>query len=221
MSNRKATEAFILEHIGMMTKSKHTTQLYAARFAEMNDTAFDAFMKRLKSGEEKLAVYDPNFSDGGLDVEKNIAIAKKLGHDFFEPLVYETDGIIPAHTTPIKFMVVDLPVRRASQSIVKKARVPPDNKIIDMLTGQPTGASKGAKITTPELQYCAAMGLDNTLLELMKYRGGDVGGNNAYRAMMAKYGTADFNALKPYATGVESTKTMKVFFTGAHLKSNL
>lgn len=221
MSKRKETEAFILEHLGMMTKSRHTVDLYKQRFAQMSDKDFAVFIDNLKNKRELLVVYDPNFSEDGLDVEKNLAIAKKLGHDFFQRLVYESDGVLPGHVTPVKFMVLDLPTRRASQSIVKKAKVPPNNKVVDILTGQVTGASKGAKLSMPEIQYCRAMGLMNTLEETLKYRGGDIKGGNAYRAMIAKYGTANLTALRPYASGVESTKTLKAFLTGAHLKNNL
>lgn len=220
MANRKAAEAFILNQVGQMTESRHTVNVYKKRFEGMSDKAFDDFMKRLKTGEEKLVVVDPNFSKGGLSTEKNIKIARNLGHDFWQPLVYSSDGIIPAHITPVKFMVIDLPTRRASQSIIKKAKVPANNKTIDLLTGQVTGASKGAKLSMPEIQYCNSLNLVKVLEETIKWRGGDVKGNNAYRAMIAKYGTANSESLKPYASGVESTKTMGVFFTGAHLKNN-
>lgn len=221
MANRKETEAFILNHLGMLTKSRHTVNLYKKRFEEMSDKEFGEFIGRLKTREELLNVYDPNFSEDGLDVNKNFKIAEKLGHNFFQRLVYASDGVLPEHVTPIKFMVLDLPSRRASQSIVKKAKIPPNNKVVDMLTGQVTGASKGAKLSMPEIQYCRSMGLNNTLEETLKYRGGDIKGGNAYRAMLAKYGTASLSALKPYASGVESTKTLKAFLTGAHLKNNL
>ena len=101
------------------------------------------------------------------------------------------------------------------------AEQPDHNKSIDAVSGQVTGESKGAKISYPELQICAAMGMDNSMIELMKYRGGDAKGGMALNAMLNKYGAANLNTLSNYASGVGSTNTLKTFLTAAHLKSTL
>jgi hypothetical protein len=103
----------------------------------------------------------------------------------------------------------------------KKISIPENNKTIDSLTGQPAGDSKGAKISYDELQICAGMGLDASMVEMMKYRGGDLGGFRALSAMIARTGSANLNTLSAYASGVESTKTVKTILTGMHLKSTL
>jgi hypothetical protein len=115
----------------------------------------------------------PNFG-ASPTLERNIAVAKKLGHDFFQRLwIGEHDGI-PTHLTPVKYMVIDMPLRRASQMLVKKLSVQESDKTSDILSGQPTGeARRGAKISFPELQVMTAMGLDKSVTELFKYRGGD------------------------------------------------
>jgi hypothetical protein len=116
---------------------------------------------------------------------------------------------------------MDLPVRRASQLLIKKISVPDDSRTVDALTGQPTGESKGAKLSYPELQVCAAMGLDNSMVELMKYRGGDNKGLIAFNAMLSRYGRVNLKSVEPYASGVESTKTLKTFLTSMMLRSTL
>ena len=133
----------------------------------------------------------------------------------------EGKGDVPTHLTPIEYLVVDLPLRRASQLLIKKIKVPDHSNVIDALTGQPTGESKGATLSHPELQVCAAMGLEDSMVELMKYRGGDNKGIVALNGMLSKYGTANLKTLSNYASGVESTKTLKTFLTCMHLKSTL
>lgn len=221
MSNRAATEAFILKTLHDLAPKGETASFYKERFDKMSDKEFEAFIARLESGEEFLVLVVPNFSESGLSVERNFKIAKQLGHNFFQRLWIGKQDDQPAYLTPIEYLVVDLPVRRASQLLIKKISVPEHNKTVDILTGQPTGDSKGSKISYPEVQNLAAMGLDNCVVEFMKYRGGDLKGHNALNAMISRYGEAKQETLKNFASGVESTRTLKTFLSSMHLRSSL
>lgn len=219
--NRKKSELFIYEYIEKLLPKSGNVNIYKKLFASMSDEQFDSFMKDLESGKQILSIIAPNLSEFKLSTERNLAIADELGHNFFEHIWIEGKDDMPTYLTPITYMVVDLPLRRASQILIKKIRVPDDMRTVDTLTGQPTGESKGAKISYPELQVCAAMGLENTMVELMKYRGGDNKGNVAYNAMISKYGTANLKTLSNYTSGVESTKTLKTFLTCMHIAASL
>lgn len=218
MANRAKAEQFILKYIKKISPNSQNVTLYQDFFKTLTDEAFDVFMTNLKEGKQYLSLIEPNNSQSSLSVENNLAIAKELGHNFFEQLWIADKPNEPAYLTPVPYLVVDLPVRRASQLLTKKIKVPEHNKTVDLLTGQPTGESKGAKISYPELQVCAAMGLEESMTELMKYRGGDVRGNKAYNAMLSKFGTANLKTLSNYASGVESVKTLKTFLNAMHLK---
>jgi hypothetical protein len=219
--NRKKTESFIISYIDKIVPESKNPDIYRKLFSRMNDDQFSTFIDELESGKRILSVIVPNLTGVKTSVENNYKIAEELGHDFFEQIWIEGKGDTPTYLTPIKYLVVDLPLRRASQSLVKKISVPDHNRIVDTITGQPTGDSKGAKISYPELQVSAAMGLENTMVELMKYRGGDNKGWNAYTAMLSKLGTTNLKTLSNYASGVESTATLKTFLTCVHLKSTL
>lgn len=221
MSNRTETENFILTYIGKLLPGDSNTNNYRDLFSKMSDTEFTTYIEDLAAERKYLILIAPNFSEHNLSIERNLDTAKELGHEFFQRIWIEGRGDIPTHLTPVPYMVVDLPMRRASQLLIKKISVPDDNKTIDSLTGQPTGASKGAKISYTELQVCAAMGLESSMVELMKYRGGDVKGFNAMNSMISKYGSANLKTLSNYASGVESTNTLKTFLTAMHLKSTL
>jgi hypothetical protein len=163
----------------------------------------------------------PNFGPSPT-LERNTALAERLGHDFFQRLwIGEHDGI-PTHLTPVKYMVIDMPLRRASQMLIKKLSVQESDKTFDILSGQPTGeAKRGAKISFPELQVMAAMGLDKSITELFKYRGGDTKGRRALNAMINRHGTANLETLRHYAGGVESTRTVSTFLKAMHLSNTL
>lgn len=221
MTKRKEAEAFIISYVEKITPNTENGNIYRNIFKAMNDKDFDAFITDIETGKKNIAVIVPNFSKAKLSVERNLQIAKELGHNFFQRIWIEGKGDLPTYLTPNPYLIFDLPVRRASQLLTKKISVPKHNRVIDALTGQPTGESKGAKISYPELQVCAAMGLDNTMVELMKYRGGDARGHAALNGMLSRYGQANQNTLSGYASGVESTRTVKTFLLAAHLKSTL
>lgn len=219
--NRLAATTFILKYLKEIMPKGKTVDYYKERFEKMSDADFDAFMKRLGTQEEFLVLYAPNFSEAGISVERNLAIGKQLGHDFEQRLYIGAKGNRLGYLTPIKYLVVDLPVRRVSQLLKKKIRVPEHTHTIDALTGQVTGDSRGAKVSYPELQILAAMGLDESITELIKYRGGDLRGHSAMTSMINRYGQASLKTLANFASGVESTKTLKTFLTSMHLKANL
>ena len=222
MPNRAAAEKVILTYVGRLTPGDSSNvEIYKKFFSEMNDTEFERFIKDIEDSRKFISLTIPNFGKSKVTVENNFQVAEDLGVKFFQRVWIEGKDGLPTYLTPNPYLVVDLPVRRASQTLTKKISVPDHNKIVDSLTGQPTGESKGAKLSYPELQMCAAMNLDHSMVELMKFRGGDIGGNAALNGVISKYGRASQTVLNQYSTGVESTKTLKTFLTSAHLKNTL
>lgn len=221
MPNRSKAEAFIFQFLKDIEPTGYNVEQYKTVFKEMSDKDFDTYMRGLRDGTKFLVIFRPMYKAGGLTVENNLEIAKKYGLEFFENLVYTNtpDGI--DYKAPVKTLVVDLPYRRQSQTLFKKISIPDNNKVIDELTHQPTGDSRGAKISYPELQVLVGMGLDNTVSELIQYRGGDKNGFNAYNAMFMRYGNANLRTLSEYSSGVESTKTLKTYLTACHLTNTL
>lgn len=219
--NRKAAEQFIIDSIGKIVKGNFNTDRYKKYFASLSDVDFDYFMASLKNGSKFLTIQLPNFSESDITVENNVKVASQLGLDFFQRIWMGPTSDMPRYLTPVKYMVIDLPVRRASQMLIKGISVAEHNRTTDMYTGQVAGDSKTSKISFPELQVAAAMNLDNSMVELIKYRGGDIKGGYALDAMLKKYGHASIATLSKYASGVESTDTLKTFLNCCHLKNNL
>lgn len=219
--NRLGAVQFILKYIEKIAPNSGNKKIYEEFFARMSDKEFESFMSDIRDGKRILCIIVPNFKQSALSVENNLKIGQELGHDFFQRLWIEGKEDMPTHLTPEKYMVLDMPLRRASQLLIKKISVPSHNKVVDALTGQPTGESKGARISYPELQVSAAMGLEKSMVELMKYRGGDNRGGAAFTGMVSRLGTANLSALNQFSSGVESTHTLKTFLTAAHLKSTL
>jgi len=219
--NRKATEEYILTWLQKITNDDSNVEIYKNFFKTMSDKDFFNYMTDIEKGTKFLTITAPVFNKTALSVERNIKLGKELGHNFFQKIWIGAKEGMPAYLTPIPYLVIDLPIRRASQLLTKKISTPEHNKTVDVLSGQPTSASKGSKISYPEIQVLAAMGLDESIVELIKYRGGDNKGFSAMNAMISKLGSTNMKTLSGYASGVESTKTLKTFLVGMMLKNNL
>lgn len=222
MSNlRTETQEFILTYIRKITGGDENVKIYQDLFASMSNKDFEEFMKGIESGETRLAVVCPNFSKQKLSTERNLAIAKELGHKFFQRIWFQGDENTPTYLSPIPYLVVDLPLRRQAQLLVKKISIPETNSSVDDLTGQPTGKSRGSKISYPETQVMAAMGLDNSLVEMIKYRGGDTKGFQAMNTYISRMGNVSLDSIKHLAGGVEATKTLQIYLNCLHLSNTL
>lgn len=216
--NRKAAEAEILKWIGKLIPDSGNVEIYQNLFASMDDAAFAVWMEKLERQEIRLAVIAPNLPNGGkLEVERNLKLADELGHNFFERILIDNGNDIPPYLSPVPYLVVDLPLRRQAQLLVKKISIPEDTKSVDDLTGQPTGKSKGSKISYPETQIMAALNLDNNLTEMLKYRGGDEKGFDALNAAISKTGGVSLKSIEKLGTQVKSTQTLSIMLTCMHL----
>ena len=220
--NRKEAEKIIIDMVEAILPGGGNKEVYENFFAKMSDKDFDIWMEDLNSGRERPFIYVPNLGKVKISTERNFAIAKKIGHNFFERIwIDEKDPNRPKYLTNVPYIVLELPVRRQSQLLVKKISVPENNKSIDQLSGQAAGDSRSARISYPELQFLMGMNLPNSLLEFMKFRGGDKGGFNAMNRTISADGTVTLRSINHLSTGVESTKTLSAYLTAMHLRNTL
>ena len=218
---RKKTEAYILDYIQKIDPSGENAKIYIEKFKAQSDDDFEAMIVGLENGTVNLAIISPNFSHVRLDVQRNLMLAKELGHHFFQRVNIPAKNGLPAYLTPIPYLIIDLPMRRQAQLLDKKISIPEDNNSVDDFTGQPTGKSKGAKISYPEVQVMAALGLEQSLTEFLKYRGGDEKGFNAMNTMISRTGGVSMKAIEPFAGEVKATSALRAVLTAMHLKTTL
>lgn len=226
MSNprRKSIEDHVIDIVSDITHgNKENIELYQNLFKSMDDNQFDIFMNEIKDGKKHLALIVPNGDKVKVTFENNVKVAKKLGVDFFQHLKFGADDNLgtPAYTTPEKYLVLKLPLRRTSQIILKKSSVAVDNVSRDLLTDQVTSKSRARRLTYPEIQVLTGYGLNNAILELIKSRGGDKGEGNAMNMMLFRTGRANIETIRKYSTGVRSTKTLNAYFQAMHIRTTL
>ena len=187
--NRKAAEEELLSCIEQILPGSENSRIYQDILKGMPDNEFDQWIADLESGARRLALIAPELVEPSLSVERNLDLAEKWGHKFYERVWMDPQNGSPSYLSNEPYLVVDLPLKRQAQFLIKKISIPEDNRSIDTFTGQPTGKSKGSKISWPELQILAALGgFDETIAEFFKFRGGDLQGFNAMNNMIANNG---------------------------------
>lgn len=221
-AKRKQVEEYVLKYIGKIVTGEDNLNLYKDMFKRMNDKEFDQWMRDIRDKKRTLSIVIPNGDKKNkVSVENNLKVAKELKVEFFQPLKVTGQKDTPDYTTTNKFFICKLPLRRAAQLLSKGISVPENSKITDTLTGQVTSDSRSSKMTYPEIQVLLGMGMNATLREILKLRGGDLGAANAMNQSLTKIGKVNQQAINQYSTGVVSTKTLKAYLNGIHLKSTL
>ena len=220
--NRKAAEKELIDCIETILPGSENTRIYKDIFKVMSDEDFDQWIADLESGARYLALIAPELSEPSLSVERNLDLAEKWGHKFFEHIWMDPQNGSPSYLSNDKYLIVDLPLKRQAQFLIKKISIPEDNRSIDTFTGQPTGKSKGSKISWPELQILAALGgFDETISEFFKFRGGDLQGFNAMNNMISNTGGVSLNAIGALGTKVKAVQSLSTLLTSMHLTNTL
>lgn len=219
--SRKDAENVWLDYVKKVAGKTNNVELYKELFEKMSDNEFDSLMTRAESGGFILPLYFENLGNDSPDVEKMLDLGESLGVKWFQKLTL-TDHITgEAYKTPIEYLVIDLPVRRQVQHLRDKISLPASDKKRDHLTNQATGESKGASVSSPELQILADKGLLNSAEELVNARGGN---EEAYRTMMdsiSETGTFSLESLKDLGGKPQAVDTLKALLLGLNIKSTL
>lgn len=222
MFNRTAATAELLKLMKELDKTGKHFEFYNEVLPKKTDEEFKLFIEGIVSGQNPLFVNIPNYDkETGISVDNNIAMAKGLGYEFYQR-IWVTDPISGVeYLTPLKHLVYDSPVCRQTQTIEDKISVPKNNKSIDNTTGQPAGDSRSAQFSGPEVMIFNSIGLDEPLLELMKFRGGDNPSRRYTENMIIKTGSASMYAtpgasLRP----TRSVKTLSIILNGMGFANN-
>lgn len=219
--NRKAAEAEALSWVNDIDPSGENGKKLAALFKDMSDTQFAAWIEALKNRQDYVPMTTPAMGKSPITVENNMKVAEKRNVPLFERIWVTDNATGQVYLSPIKYPVVYLPIRRQIQSLVNKVSIPDDNKHLDELSDQPVGPSKGSSLSFPEIQVLYAQGFNKSLLELMKYRGGDSKGWRIMEKQMVEGGTASLEALEALGTRAKASDTLSILFKAAHLDNNI
>lgn len=220
--DRKAAEKEALYFIELFLPGSDNKKIYEELFERMNDKEFGEWIEKLESGEEIMALYAPNLIGPQLNLRQIFKVADELEFELFQHLILTDQQTGQVYRTQNKHMIGMVPFRRQVQMLVKKASIPDSNHIIDERTGQPTGDSKGARLSAPEIQVNASKGITKMIVEWIKFRGGDGAAYDAMNRSIIETGDVSMDSIMADSnTLVKSNKTLSVYLKSMHLDNNL
>ena len=195
-NKRKQIQDKILKTMKLIEPGMSNHNRYQEMFNNMNDKQFDTFMKDLKEGKIKLTLFAPNMKVF-IQQEDLLKAADDLGLELFERLRFKDKATGKYFLTPNKYLIAKLPVRRTRQFLMHKLSVAENDKKLDALTGQVTANDKASSLSYPEAQLMYARGLDKSIIEFMKVRGGDIHAFATFKQQLEESGEATLGSLDP------------------------
>jgi hypothetical protein len=215
--NRKVAEKILFADYALYDPQGENLKRYATYVAGMNDGQFDAFINRLGSGEEFLYLKVPNFKGRSLTFERILEIGDIVGYKFFQRIWITDRATGVTMLSNHEYMIVVLPNRRQSQSLMGKMSVAKDNSHVDTLTDQPTNESKTSSLSFVETQVLSNQGVDRPLEELMRVRGGNLKALARFEQQFLEKGSASLDAPGMEVGKVKSVQNTSIYLKAMHL----
>lgn len=222
MSNRKKATDFIVNMMKeIIPGDTFNSDLKKKQLNALSDEEFKKFMEDVRDGKEWITFYAPNLDTLKVDIDNNIRVGKMLGHNFFDRLWW-VDPVTGRRTLSIhESFIVDIIVRRQSQLQSSKESIPLDNKARDDISGQVTSDSKGSKLSYPEVQTLLVQELECAIVEMIKFRGGDLEALREMELQIMQTGTADYDSLMQLGSRAKIIDVMGAYLEAMHLRHNL
>lgn len=222
MANRKAAQDIILQWIKEIDPSGVNHDMYKnSIFPALTDKAFGEWMELIRDGKDYIFVNMPNLQGNKITVTNNMKVAKKMGVEFFQRISQIDNDTGKRYAGTRKYLVIHLPIRRQIQMISDKISVQEGSGKRDALTGQVTQGTRGSSISYPETLVLYSQGLDSTITELIRARGGDEMASRVLKDEIIATGNASLSNIENLPTRAKSTETLGTILTAMHIKNNL
>lgn len=219
--NRAKAKSICVQRMKEWDKSGQNAKNYEDLFNQMSNHDFDIFMQKMITGENPLSGVIPNFSDVAVTVENNVKMAASMGYEMYKRIWIYDPMTGRRYLSPLKHLVYETNVCRQCQSLDHKISTATDNSQIDERTGQPTGNSRAAQTSGPEMMMLRSRGLNKTIIELMKFRGGDNVSMRYIDNAIIKTGTGSMATVPGQAERMpKSVQTMSALLNGMLFENN-
>ena len=218
---RSAAEKVILEALSLLDPTGDNTKFMKETLAKMSDKQFDAYMTAIEKGEDYVSIVVPNMRKKRAVTTDNTKLAaKKLGIKLEHQLWMVDPKTKLEYLTPIKYLVLHLPVRRQIQTLESKIAVAENNRKVDDMTDQVTRESGKSSISFPEILVLVASGQYRACEELLKVRGGDLTALNMSNTNIYSTGGFSLDAVATLGSRAKATETLSILLTAMHVDNN-
>jgi len=218
--SRVKTEKFIIDSVRDIAGESNAT-LYKDLFKTMNDKAFNTYMTDIKNKTKKISVIMVPGSKTNISVKDMYSKLKSLGGTYHSKLLHTESDTEPRYTDNTSTLVLDIPVKVASQSLEKGFGAATNINNTDISTAQVAGKSKSVTFSNPEAHVLAAEGMTETLNELYGARGGDTGKRSAMNFYLTETGSVTRAQLEEHKETAQSNKSLEAYFNAMMLSTNV
>ncbi len=216
---RKRITEYIVKVMNTLDPSGDNGKRYTTFLGKMSDNEFITFMDYLSKKKTAINIVMPNMKKT-LRIPDIIKALHVVDLNVYHKLWLQDRTTGRKYLTNEKYLVLQLPIRRAQQEVDKKLSVPSRDQKIDALTGQVTGPDKACALSSPEIQSLNTRGLEATLNELVRVRGGDINAYGDFKRQLEETGGAELNTLDP-RTRTRASVIAGVYLTAMLFDNNL
>lgn len=218
--NRKRAEEFLLKVVKDADPSLTTFKMVKEQIAKMDDKRFHEYMLAIKEEREYIPILMPNNTKHGITIEGALDLCDKYGIEIFQRFWYRHPVTKVKVLSNFKVPFVHMPVRRQIETLFNKISTADDSGTTDTLTGQ--GVRDASATTQPESLVAIEKGLEDTLVEKLKYRGGDVEGGRLFDKELIETGRVSTTQLyEQNQTTTRSVQTADIYLVSAGYETNL
>lgn len=193
---KKRILKYLIKHMNTLDPSGTNTTYYKNLIEPMSDKEFDHFMHLIKDGKFQIHLSMPNMKRN-VEIDNLLKVADDIDCKLFHKVWLEDPSTGETYLTNKAYPIFNLPIRRQSQFLEEKMSVPDNDNQTDLLTGQVTADSRSSSITQPEIQALHARGLNTTLEELLRIRGGDINAYGDFKRQLEETGEATLESIDP------------------------
>jgi len=220
-TTRAKIEKFICDEAEASLPGSPNREMYKKFFSQLDDAQFGELMRRIRDENLILPIVAPNFAKYRIDNKRCMDQAKRLGFEFFKRMIVPAGPMTRSYLTPNKYLTFMITTRRQAQHLREKISTGASVRSVDRFTDQVTGDSKASRLSFPEMDTLAAMGLKNSIVEQIKFRGGDERGFNAFNTLIDRQGVVHLDTANQHSSGVKVTHSVSMFLNAAHIRNNL
>lgn len=190
-----------------------------ATIIEKDDDNITNTKKLIKNGQFKTRLRKPNLSKT-MTVETINKVADSLGIKLYERVMFKDNMTGKRYMPDNIFAIPRLSIARVKQFVTEKQSLPSGDTKIDLASGQVIKPDKGSSISLIEAQAIKGKGLDLSLIEFLKHRGGDINSYTQYSSELLETGrtnVADTGA----NTSPRSVESSSRYLTSMGIDNNM
>ena len=220
---RKALMTFLCDALNKIDPSGDNAKIYTKKFGKMTDSAFDQYMKKFLSNEDKYFYVEMIEYKRDLKMANIEAMAKFLGIELYEKVALpyvtmdKSNVVITPEPVPVGYihekLMVQLLIKKNSASINISKR--------NARTGQVTGDDKTSRTSDVESYSLIAIEANEGLKELLGPRADDMMAKNQMYNSIQQKGYCRLDELQSNPEDKVAINTLDAYYMLQGFKTNL